>query len=180
MSKAIFRLRNPQELTRRSQESMVTVGTTESWTTTAVQSDFPMSKMPKRPAQLTLAAGESTTGTCSLKATVTAAATRCIFAKVPPSTGRQTHLASLTSSLLETPGKAPPPRHFWTHKMPTIRWAKNWASKQFQHNIGKLILHSSIESKSHVHCKWKKMDDIKVMFVFKHIDQKPFCNDKIH
>ena len=30
------------------------------------------------------------------------------------------------------------------------------------------------------HCKGKKMDDIKVMFVFKHIDQKPFCNDKIH
>ena len=32
----------------------------------------------------------------------------------------------------------------------------------------------------HMHCKGKKMDDIKVMFVFKHIDQKPFCNDKIH
>ena len=31
-----------------------------------------------------------------------------------------------------------------------------------------------------LHCKWKKMDDIKVMFVFKHIDQKSFCNDKIH
>ena len=29
------------------------------------------------------------------------------------------------------------------------------------------------------HCKWK-MGDINVMFVFKHIDQKPFCNDKIH
>ena len=31
-----------------------------------------------------------------------------------------------------------------------------------------------------VHSKQKKMDDKKVMFVFKHIDQKPFCNDKIH
>ena len=31
-----------------------------------------------------------------------------------------------------------------------------------------------------IHCKWKTMSDMKVMFVFKHIDQKPFCNDKIH
>ena len=30
------------------------------------------------------------------------------------------------------------------------------------------------------HCERSVMDDIKVMFAFKHIDQKPFCNDKIH
>ena len=31
-----------------------------------------------------------------------------------------------------------------------------------------------------LHCMWKKMLDMKGMFVFKHIDQKSFCNDKIH
>ena len=30
------------------------------------------------------------------------------------------------------------------------------------------------------HCKGKKMDDIKVMFAFKHIDQNAFGNDKNH
>ena len=30
------------------------------------------------------------------------------------------------------------------------------------------------------HCKWKKMLDMKVMFVFKHIDQKPFSYNKNH
>ena len=37
-----------------------------------------------------------------------------------------------------------------------------------------------ISTSTKQHCKRKKMDDMKVMFVFKHIDQKPFCNDKIH
>ena len=49
---------------------------------------------------------------------------------------------------------------------------------KFKHDVGKKPPSKSWFKEQH--CKWKKMDDIKAMFVFKHIDQKPFCNDKIH
>ena len=157
MSKAIFRLRKPQELTRGSQESMVTVWTTESWATMAVQSHFPMSRTLKRPAQLTLAAGDSTIGTCSLQATVTAAATRCIFAKVPPPTGCQTHLASMTSNPLEPLAKHHQPAIFEPIRRQLFDWQRVVLPirvESIQSNFGKMMLIPHLESKSRFLLSW--------------------------